>query len=119
MKLTNRKEKRAMKRHRIPLPVHVRVSERPDKAIDLLGISIRDISGMGAFINSVQSGSEGQPVEIDIMLPFSKLRSLNTTQPSVSIRGEIIRVENDGFAVAFSDGHKLSFESDRRQHHER
>lgn len=115
MRITNRKEKRAMKRHRIPLPMRARICGGPD----LLGISIRDISGMGAFVYCIQSGSEGQSLEISVTLPFSKLRSLNTTQPSVCIRGDIIRVENDGFAVAFSDGHKLSFESDRRQHHER
>ena len=111
MRLIRRQEKRSMKRHRISLPLLVRVCDKHDKTSDLLGVSIRDISGTGAFINSVHPCSLGQSVEIDITLPLSKLKTLNTVEPKAHLHGKINRVEKNGFAVNFTGGSTVLFES--------
>jgi len=104
------KNKRRLERFdlEIPAKVKVTVSAEVEEVCDLL---TNDISSGGAFFHTDEPLPEGTTVEIDLILPLSKL--IKTLEGSsqytrIKVNGQVLRSESKGMAVSFHEDYQIS-----------
>ena len=100
-------DRRSLKRFDLKLPIRVSAFENEQSKQVLVGVSIRDISGNGAYLNSIQAVSKGQGVMLDLALPIEGLDTLCAERLNVNMVGEVVRTEQSGFAVRFRETYKI------------
>jgi hypothetical protein len=107
MQTNTQPERRSLKRFDLKLPIRISALENDQSKQVLVGASIRDISGNGAFVNSIQSVSEGHRVTLDLTLPIEGLDTLSADRLKVNLAGEVVRTEQSGFAVRFCETYQI------------
>ena len=108
MQNNGKTNRRSMKRFNLELPVQISVFEKKQAAKKLLGMSVRDISGNGVFLNSVQLLSKGKTLKIAFNLPMSFLDKIINETIDLNIKGKVVRTEKMGFAVKFMGSYQLN-----------
>jgi hypothetical protein len=75
----------------------------------VLSFITRDISSMGAFIETAQPLPEGAPVRLELMLPLDLPKRVvgEESRAKVKVRGKVIRAEEDGMAIQFDRKFKI------------
>ena len=107
MQTYNKPERRSLKRFDLKLPIRASTFENEQSKQFLVGVSIRDISGDGAFLKSIKTVSVGRRVMLDLTLPIEGLDTLAAERLKVNIVGEVVRTEQSGFAVRFCDTYQI------------
>jgi hypothetical protein len=75
----------------------------------VMSFMTRDISCMGAFIETAQPLPEGAPVRLELMLPVELPKRVvgEESRAKVKVRGKVIRAEEDGMAIQFDRKFKI------------
>ena len=107
MQTYKRPDRRSLKSFKLAQPVRISVFESEQSKRDLLGVSIRDISGIGAFLNSIQSVSKGNTLKLYLTLPINGLDALTADRLNINMVGEVVRTEDNGFAIRFSETYQI------------
>lgn len=101
------KDRRRQQRFLLVLPVRLTViDERRHATVQL---RTRDLSSVGAFLESGNSYREGTKVEVEFLLTVRNLLDVirANTGAEVRVSGKVIRLAEEGFAVAFSKGFRI------------
>ena len=107
MQTYSKPDRRTLERFDLKLPIRATAFENEQSKQVLVGVSIRDISGKGAFLNSIQSVSIGHRVMLDLTLPAEGLDTLSAERLKVNLVGEVVRSEQSGFAVRFCETYQI------------
>ena len=107
MQTNTKLERRSLKRFDLKLPIRASAFENEQLKQVIVGVSIRDISGNGAFVNSIQTVSTGHRVMLDLTLPIEGLDTLSAERLKVNIVGEVVRTEQSGFAIRFCETYQI------------
>ena len=108
MRTYSKPDRRSLERFKFNLPIRASTFENEQPKQVLVGASIRDISGNGAFLNSFQTVPIGHRVMLDLTLPIEGLDTLSAARLKVNIEGEVVRTGQNGFAVRFFDAYQIS-----------
>ena len=104
------KNKRRVERFDLEIPAKVKVSVSAEVE-EVSEVLTNDISSGGAFFHTDQPLPEGTVVEIDLILPLSKLtKSLKGSEQytRIKVNGQVLRSESTGMAVSFHDDYQIS-----------
>jgi hypothetical protein len=107
MQTYTKPDRRSLERFDLKLPIRVSAFENEQSKQVFVGVSIRDISGNGAFLNSIQTVSIGHRVMLDLTLPVEGLDTLSAERLNVNMVGEVVRSEQSGFAIRFCDTYQI------------
>jgi hypothetical protein len=107
MQTNTKLERRTLKRFDLKLPIRASAFENEQSKQVIVGVSIRDISGNGAFVNSIQTVSKGHRVMLDLTLPIEGLDTLSAERLKVNLVGEVVRTEQSGFAIRFCETYQI------------
>ena len=102
-------ERRKIERFDLRAPAKLEVeSKRPDR--NVLRLTTRDISSNGAFLYTNQPLPLGSPVRLEFLLSIDFLHRVvgegRTTR--VKVRGNVVRLDEDGIAVAFDSKYTMA-----------
>ena len=83
--------------------------QQEDGRRGVISFMTRDISSMGAFIETAQPLPEGAPVRLELMLPLDLLQRIvgKDARAKVKVRGKVIRAEEGGMAIQFDRRFKI------------
>lgn len=97
-----------MQRFDLQASTRIEVQQR-DGRQDVLSFVTRDISSMGAFIETAEPLPEGVPVRLELMLSLELLKRIvgREARAKVKVRGKVIRAEEDGMAIQFDRKFKI------------
>lgn len=99
-------DRRHFDRYDVALPIKVKLGQFESSKRILKGITLDNICGGGAFIQSKRTLSTKSSAEIELILPFRSDKVLNADGLSVYATGKILRYEKKGFAVQFDETSK-------------
>ena len=102
-------DRRSFERYKLRHPVRILVYDSQNSKRNLIGASTRDISGVGAFVNSIQPVTKGKALKFYLSLPISGLDVLIMERLDINIAGEVVRTEKNGFAIKFSEAYQIKF----------
>ena len=100
-------EKRKQQRFPLVVPATLTVSDA--KKSEVFQLRTCNLSSAGAFLESGDSVREGTRVEIELFLTVKSLLEVISadTGARVRVRGHVIRIAREGFAVEFSKGFRI------------
>ena len=100
------KGRRKVERFALELPSQIMAIEDSDQ--EILKLLTRDVSAGGAFFYTDKPLPVGTEVKIDLVLPLSELKKLESSKALIKVSGEVIRSEEQGMAVCFNEDYQLS-----------
>ena len=103
-----KENRRRLQRFDLQAPTRIEV-QQGDGQRGVLSFMTRDISSMGAFIETAEPLPEGAPVRLELMLPLDVLKRIvgKDARAKVKVRGKVIRAEEGGMAIQFDRRFKI------------
>jgi hypothetical protein len=104
----NLDERRKLVRFDLQAPARIEVSKEAGHK-DVLSLMTRDISSMGAYVQTAQPLAEGQTVKLELLLSLDMLKRLSGEKGNarIKVRGKVIRSDAGGMAIAFDTRFKI------------
>jgi hypothetical protein len=101
-------DRRRLQRFDLQASTQIEVQQE-DGHRGVLSFTTRDISSMGAFIETARPLPEGAPVRLELMLPLDVLMRIvgKDARARIKVRGKVIRVEEGGMAIRFDRKFKI------------
>ncbi|MDP2647341.1 MAG: PilZ domain-containing protein [Desulfobacterales bacterium] len=100
-------KKRKVDRFELQVPAKLSVTKKSgDKEYHEL--ITKDICSGGAYFNTDQPIPVGTEVSIDLVLPLEELKKLKGKTAIIKASGAVIRIDQNGMAISFSKGIKIS-----------
>ena len=98
----NKEERRKLERFDLKAPTKIEVPIE-DGRKDVISLVTRDVSCMGAYLQTTQPLSEGLTVKLELLLSLDQLRKLSGAAGNarIKVRGKVIRSDPEGMAIAF------------------
>ena len=101
------KERRRLERFSFEVPSRIEVMVPADRK-ETLDLQTSDICAGGAFFRTTQILPEGTKVNIDLILPFDRLRELiGHSRVNVKVNGTVVRSGSNGMAISFSEDYQI------------
>ncbi|CAN2039152.1 PilZ domain-containing protein [Candidatus Magnetomoraceae bacterium gMMP-15] len=101
------KNKRKLERFTLKLPIQLVVNNNENDK-QLLEVVTKDICAGGAFFNMNTPLPVGTEISVNLELPLDDLKKIEGQKVRINIAGSVIRIENNGIAVNFDKGYKIS-----------
>ena len=100
-------EKRKMERYTLKLPTWISLTDEGGqrKSIELF---TSNVCAGGAFFDTKTPLSIGTEVDVDILLPFNKLKKLGGRKSRIGVSGSVIRTGDSGMALMFGKQFQIS-----------
>jgi hypothetical protein len=99
--------RRHMERFDLQAPMKIEVRKRAGRR-EVLTCVTRDISSMGAFVETDRPLPEGVPLRLELLLTLDMLeRIVGNAGARVKVRGKVLRTEEGGMAIQFERGFKI------------
>jgi hypothetical protein len=105
-------DRRRLQRFDLQASTQIEVQQE-DGQRGVLSFTTRDISSMGAFIETARPLPNGAPVRLELVLPLEMLMRVvgKDGRARIKVRGKVIRVEEGGMAIQFDRKFKIVAES--------
>ena len=99
-------EKRKVERFSLELPGQISNPKGCNE--EILEVLTRDISAGGAFFYTDRPLPLGAEVNIDLVLPLTELKKLESSKALIKVSGTVIRCEDSGMAICFNEDYQLT-----------
>ena len=100
-------EKRKLERFNLETPVTVSITAvGAQKKLDM---TTRDVCSGGAYFRTEQSVPIGTEMQINLVLPLEKFKTLpdHCEKVLVKLSGKVLRIESDGIGVCFDETYDI------------
>lgn len=99
-------DRRKLERFSLEIPAQTRIGNNgKDQSYELV---TKNICSGGAFLYSDHMIPVGTEVNIDLVIPISKLKNIETHNVLIQVNGSVIRSEVDGIAICFQNNYKIT-----------
>lgn len=101
-------ERRRLERFDLQAPTKIEVQLDTGHK-DVLSLMTRDISSMGAYVQTGRPLPEGVPVKLELLLSLELLRKFlgQKGRARIRVRGRVIRSDQEGMAIQFDTKYKI------------
>jgi len=105
---SRREERRRLERFDLQAPTRI-VIRMDSGRRGVLSLMTRNVSSMGAFVNTAQPLPEGMPVKLELLLSAGLLKRLlgEGEKARIRVRGKVIRSDREGMAIEFDTRYKF------------
>lgn len=100
-------QRRSLERFSVSAPAIIEVIDNADNDCEFVNLVTRDVCGGGAYFYTEEPLPEGTCVKIDLILLTDPVKSVQDDQALVKLRGEVVRAEEDGMAICFTDTYNI------------
>ncbi len=102
-------ERRRLERFDLQAPARIEIQVEPGRK-DVVTLTTRDISSMGAFVRTAEPLEEGRSVKLELLLSMDLLRRFvgEKGKAKIRVRGTVVRADREGMAIAFDSRYKIS-----------
>ena len=100
-------EKRKLERFNLEIPATVSITAAgAEKKLDM---ETRDVCSGGAYFRTEQNVPIGTEVQINLVLPLEKFKTLpdHCEKVLVNLSGKVLRIEPDGIGVCFDETYDI------------
>ena len=100
-------EKRKLERFNLAIPATVSI--KAVGAQKKLDMTTRDVCSGGAYFRTEQSVPIGTEMQINLVLPLEKFKTLpdHCEKVLVYLSGKVLRIESDGIGVCFDETYDI------------
>jgi hypothetical protein len=104
-----RDERRRLERFDLQAPARIEIQLEPGRR-DVVTLTTRDISSMGAFVRTAEPLEEGSAVKLELLLSMDLLRRFigEKGKAKIRVRGTVVRTDSEGMAIEFDSRYKIS-----------
>ena len=101
-------DQRTVERYELAVPARIIEIEGDRK--EIMKTRTRNISSKGMFISLMPPLPQGKCVEIELLLPVSKLLQMIGENRNVMVRvnGTVVRTESEGMAIKFEKDYQIT-----------
>lgn len=100
--MDKKNNQRAMDRFRLKIPAQASVVD--GDGVEQIGdFETCDICAGGAFLNTNEPLPVGSEIKLDLVIAIDELRKVKGNKVTIKVKGEVVRVEDDGMAVKFGE----------------
>jgi Tfp pilus assembly protein PilZ len=99
-------DRRKLERFTLEIPAHTRIGNN-DK-YQSYELVTKNICSGGAFLHTNHMIPVGAEVYIDLVIPISKLKNIETHNVLIQVNGSVVRSEINGIAICFQNNYKIT-----------
>lgn len=99
--------KREMERFSLELPAKISVVGGKEESSSLEATTT-DISAGGAFFHTDCPFPVGTEMHFDLVLSLDELKKLEGKRASIKLKGAVVRVSEEGMAIAFNEKYEIA-----------
>ena len=99
-------DRRKLERFSLEIPAYTRVGDNDGH--QLFEFVTKNICSGGAFLYTDQRIPIGTEVNIDFIIPISKLKKIEANNVRIQVNGAVIRTEVDGIAICLDNNYKIT-----------
>ena len=96
-----------MERFSLELPTCLLVTNKNEKP-ESIELVTSNVCAGGAFYKTKKPLPPETELQIDLIIPFDKLKNMEGKRSRLEVLGSVIRTEKQGMAVRFDKKHKIS-----------
>lgn len=113
--MKNIADKRQNERFNLEVPLNLKINDGSANKKNIK-LKTKDISSSGAFVSTDLPLDEGATLEIEIDIPLDILKDIKGNSAKIAIKGQVIRISEQGIALSFNLGCEFKYMSAEKKH---
>ena len=113
--MASRKNKRAVERFELEIPVQLKFVGGETASRGIMNLRSKDISSIGALVDPSPGLAVGTVMELNLDIPLGYLGGVGGRRARVSVQGKVVRCNERGAAFSFQGEADFAYETEKEE----